>query len=272
MHIEALEERVDNNAVTLILHGEQLGVLDNSVSLLEEQVNVLENTDVTIEERINDLEAADTITEQRLNNLETTVNGTTPDDLTERVVNLENITSSQQNDIDKLEVKDVVHDNDIAALENVDTGLEQRISQLEDGKIISNVSVGFHARLTTANLPRDTPIPYGDVLVNVGNRYSPDTGIFTAHIAGLYYFQQYWVMDYRYTQVLRIYKNNVIQCSSYGNSYGSGDYDYDYNSPSCSAVIELQPGDEVYVTSNNGVPVYGSVYTGFTGFLIQPYV
>ncbi len=267
---------MDNNAVTLILHGEQLGVLQNSLSLLEEQVNVLENTDVMIQGRLDALEATDTITEQRLDDLETAVNGTAPDDLTERVISLENITTSQQNDIDELAVADIGHNNDIATIKDVNNEFEQRISQLEEGNGIgntSNVTIGFHARLADGDLPAyPDPILYEDVLVNIGNRYSPDTGIFTAHISGLYYFEQYWVMDYRYAQVLRMYKNNVIQCSSYGNSYGSGDYDYDYNSPSCSSVIELQSGDEVFVTSNSGVPVYGSVYTGFTGFLIKAYV
>ena len=102
--IPALGERVDSNQITLILHGEQLGVLENSIALLEEQVNVLENTDATIEERLDDIEAAAIIIEQRLDEVEMAVNETLPDDLAEQVRQLENITETQQYDINNLEV------------------------------------------------------------------------------------------------------------------------------------------------------------------------
>ncbi len=268
--IEELEERVDNNAVTLILHGEQLGVLENSVSLLEERVNVLENTDVTMQESLDALEATDVITDDRLNELEIAVNDTTvQEDLSERVMNLENITSLQTNEIDDLVIKDGAHDNDIAAIQDVNNKFEQRISLLEGSLEINNISVGFHARLTNRDLPVGTPIMYDDVIFNAQGGYSPDTGIFIANIPGLYYFEQYWVMDYRYPGIsLYIWKNNEIQCYSYGNNYADGDN----NSPSCSATIELLVHDEVYVTSS-GVSVYSSPqYTGFTGFLIKAYV
>ncbi len=241
---------MDNNAVALILHGEQLGVLENSITLLEEQVNVLENTDVTIQESLDALEAADVTIEGRLNDLEIAVNDTSGlDDLAKRVIKVENMTTLQQNEINELVITAGAHDNDIAAIQDINNEFEQRIAQLENGSSTTDLVIGFHARLTSSDLPDAwTPIPYDYVLVNVGNRYSPDTGIFTAHIAGLYYFQQYWVIDPSYVQALYIYNNNVVQCRSYGDSYGSGDF----NSQSCSAVIELQPGDEVYVTSIQG--------------------
>ncbi len=256
--------------MTLILHGEQLGVHGNSIALLEEQVNVLQNTDVTMEERLDNLEAADMITEHRLNELEMAINDTTvQDDLIERVTNLENTTASQQGDIDNLANRDIAHDIEINALQDVDSGFEQRIKQLEDDSDsnTNNMSIGFHARLTNTDLPRDTPILYDDVLENKGDRYSPSTGIFTADTAGFYYFEQYWITAYGNAQYLYIWKNGVIQCSSLGiySSYSS------HPSPSCSAVMELSRGDEVYVTSNNGLHVYSADCTGFTGFLIQAY-
>ena len=55
-------------------------------------------------------------------------------------------------------------------------------------------------------------------------------------------------------------------CRSWGNGEGN-----DYNSPSCAVVLDLSPGDQVYVESSQGYNVK-SVGTGFAGFLIRPYV
>ncbi len=94
--ISALEDRVNGNEVTLILHSEQLIVQENSISLLDDQVNVLENTDGTLQESIEALEAADQRADQKIDELEMTINGTLTANLTERVQTLENITISQQ--------------------------------------------------------------------------------------------------------------------------------------------------------------------------------
>ncbi len=262
--ISALEDRVDSNEDVLNLYGEQLGVHENSISLLE-NVNVLEGTDSILENRIDELEAADMITEDRLDQLEHEINDTLQD-VSDRVEQLENITTSQQDNIDDLVIADIVHDSDINALQDVDSGFEQRIVQLEQGNDGNNVSVGFHARLTSLALPdAGAPIVYGYVTENIGNCYSPDTGIFTARTSGLYFFEQHWMMGGGQEQSLRIMKNGVEQCYSVGNA----DEVADYNSPSCSAVMELIPGDQVYVTSNWGYDVGSSTCTGFTGFLIN---
>ncbi len=265
--VTALEDRVDSNEDVLNLYGEQLGVLEYSIGLLGEEVNVLQTTDVTMEEKLDALEAADMITEQRLDQLEMAVNDTTPDDLSDQVEELENITASMQNNIDDLVIADMAHDYEINALKDIDSGFELRIAQLEQGNNSSNVSIGFHARLYGSDLPSGTPILYDNVLVNIGNRYSPSTGIFRADTAGLYYFEQYWLMRPGYNQNLYIWKSGVQQCMSYGDSYGGSDY----GSSSCSAVIELSPGEQVYVTSDQGHSIGCCEYTGFTGFLIKAY-
>ncbi len=99
-------------------------------------------------------------------------------------------------------------------------GFEERITQLEDDYAMSNVSIGFNARLTNPDLPGvDLPIIYDNVMSNADSRYSPSTGIFTADTAGLYYFEQYWVGHPSYAQYLDMKKNGVIQCRSHGEAY-----------------------------------------------------
>ncbi len=131
-----------------------------------------------------------------------------------------------------------------------------------------NTAVGFNAGLSTSSI--SNPIKYTNVVANKGNRYSPSTGKFTADRSGLYYFEQYWLMYPDKDQWLYMRKNGDIVCQSLGNSANDGDADY--NSPSCSVVLELQSGDEVYVTSSHGKNVYTSSSTRFTGFLIKAYV
>ncbi len=263
-----MEERVDNNQVNLILHREQLGVHDNSISQLEDQVNVLGNTDVTIQERLDALETVNTNTEQRLDELETAVNEiSVPDELVEQLSYLENITETQQIDISKLYSIASALDDEINTLQIADGGFEQRISELEDGYRLNNVSIGFHAIYPSNSNPAGTPLLYDKVRINIGDRYSRETGIFTANIAGLYYFEQYWVAIWGSEGYLSIQKNQIKQCWSFGTEGSMNEF----HSASCSAVMELVPGDQVYVTSSEGNMIGFIGSTGFTGFLIKAY-
>ncbi len=99
-------------------------------------------------------------------------------------------------------------------------------------------------------------------------RYSAVTGIFTADTAGLYYFEQYWLQNANAIHFIDMQKNGVVQCRSRGDSKGTGDY----NAPSCSAVLELISGDQVYITSSHATNVACDACSGFTGFLIKVYV
>ncbi len=103
------------------------------------------------------------------------------------------------------------------------------------------------------------------------HRYNEITGKFVPDTAGLYFFQQHWVADADGNQqYLSIRKNDTVQCWSYGDGFNSGGGDGDYNVASCSATMELSPGDEVYVSSMQGLP-FKIEYTYFTGFLIKSY-
>ena len=77
-------------------------------------------------------------------------------------------------------------------------------------------------------------------------------------------------MDEDYSQYINIWAKGVVQCYSYGNAVHT---DTDNNSPSCSCVVELSVGDEVFVVSNEGSArhVHEGKLAGFTGFLIRPY-
>ncbi len=171
--------------------------------------------------------------------------------------------------------------------------LEERVNERIDSLVIQlatnisyiNTAVGFNARLSSSSIRAHTPIKYTNVVANKGGRYSRYTGKFTADRPGLYYFEQYWVTaegNNHYYQSLYIYKNgNTLLCESYGNPAGRSNNYGDMNAPSCSAVVELQVRDQVYVMTRWGEDYVASdkgynfgcdSCTGFNGFLIRSYV
>ncbi len=67
-----------------------------------------------------------------------------------------------------------------------------------------------------------------DVFLEISNQKDADIGNkLMAAGAGLYYFEQYWLMYPSYHQYLYIRKNGDEECPNYGHSSGYGDY----NSP-----------------------------------------
>ncbi len=99
-------------------------------------------------------------------------------------------------------------------------------------------------------------------------RYDPTSGKFVADRAGMYFFEIYWEVHWSYPQYMFLRKNGDTVCLTYGDgTYNSGDYDY--NGHSCSSVMDLVLGDEVFATTNMGYDVFTA---GFNGFLVKPYV
>ncbi len=100
------------------------------------------------------------------------------------------------------------------------------------------------------------------------NRYSPSSGRFVADQAGLYFFEMYWLAQPPNQVWVHMYKNTNPVCASYTRSMNDAN---DFNSPSCSVVLELAVGDEVWVTKGQNVNIGHYDATAFAGFLIKPY-
>ncbi|NXB10155.1 C1QA protein, partial [Cnemophilus loriae] len=114
---------------------------------------------------------------------------------------------------------------------------------------------------------RGTTVVFDRIITNQENSYSPQTGKFTCHIPGLYYFT-YQVVSSG-DLCLSITKNglNVVSfCDN--NSHGILQVN------SGSSVLSLAVGDQVFLTTD---PAWGSsIYSGseadsvFSGFLVSP--
>ncbi|CAK6975538.1 collagen alpha-1(X) chain-like [Scomber scombrus] len=110
------------------------------------------------------------------------------------------------------------------------------------------------------------PLVYHNVVLNIGNAYSPVTGYFTAPVPGAYYFSftSYWWGG-----------NGSTGGSLFRNGYQVVSWyrDQPHNtSGSNSAILLLQVGDKVNVRLWEGQKISdnGNNYSSFSGFLIFP--
>ncbi|XP_035694399.1 complement C1q-like protein 3 [Branchiostoma floridae] len=130
--------------------------------------------------------------------------------------------------------------------------------------------VAFSAtlRVRILNAPENTIVTFDIVHTNVGNAYNKTTGKFAPQVSG-YYMLTYTGMT---TSVVgsaywsRLKKNGEEIVSLYDRSNG------DHISSCNSAILQLQPGDEVWVELDGRSSMWSDPggYVSFSGFLIHP--
>ncbi|KAM3590300.1 uncharacterized protein V6R79_007172 [Siganus canaliculatus] len=104
------------------------------------------------------------------------------------------------------------------------------------------------------------------VKTNIGNAYNPATGIFTAPVAGIYYFTFFYNAGGSDIVSLELMKNNeiIVSIHEYKSSADSDD------SGGNAAFMQLQQGDQVFVRLNANSHVWGNGYfSTFSGFLVS---
>ncbi|XP_018518064.1 cerebellin-1 [Lates calcarifer] len=111
----------------------------------------------------------------------------------------------------------------------------------------------------------DITLIYRRVITNIGNAYSQSTGIFTAPVAGVYYFNIFYHAGRAHASGLHLYKNSQVMVMT-----GHQQSDNDKPDNGGNAVfLQLQRGDQVYVRLVANAYVWGSDYdTTFNGFLV----
>ncbi|KAI4808619.1 hypothetical protein KUCAC02_000672 [Chaenocephalus aceratus] len=154
---------------------------------------------------------------------------------------------------------------------------EKKLSDL-DSRVteLSTVDQGKPRVAFSAALPVDGTIGplnvhytlvYKRVLSNIGERYSPVSGYFTAPVQGVYYFtftSFCWAGNENCGSSLFLNENQVVSW------YGSDDHNP--QSGSNSAVVQLQVGDNVSVRvwHNSRISDNVNKYCSFSGFWLFP--
>lgn len=136
------------------------------------------------------------------------------------------------------------------------------------GEVVSKaISVSFSVGINASYSRVNTIIPYQWELLNIGGAMNTSTGIFTAPVAGTYYFAYSGMRYYTAGQSnVALQKNGVTIASSYAPGVGS---------TAClsgiQAMLELVPNDTI-----NLMLIYGQISdiadtfsSAFTGFLVR---
>ncbi|XP_071315947.1 complement C1q-like protein 4 [Trachinotus anak] len=112
----------------------------------------------------------------------------------------------------------------------------------------------------------DTVVKYDTVITNIGDAYSPATGLFTAPEAGVYYFSFSYSAKGNKPSKLVLRKNSDDIVASSDEKCENDQADNGGN----AAVLDLKTGDKVCVRLAAGGHVWASEgLTTFSGFLLK---
>ncbi len=108
------------------------------------------------------------------------------------------------------------------------------------------------------------PPIFRNLEINHGNGFSSTTSSFTAPLGGIYVFHLFYSADPGRHINLGIYVNGGMVCTGVGSG--------DYQTGTCSTIVQLKAGDVVNARRSHGpgrvhAPEYS---TGFSGFLYLP--
>ncbi|XP_059211069.1 complement C1q-like protein 3 [Centropristis striata] len=156
----------------------------------------------------------------------------------------------------------------------METRLTESESQILELKNKKNTTVIFSAGIDVGGgahigpSTRPQTLIYGEVQTNIGNAYSPTTGVFTAPVAGVYYFSIFYHSASTNPTQLELLKNTeaVLMTHDFAGQYGADRADNGGN----AVFVQLQPGDQVSVRMNAKSHVWAYKHlTTFNGFLVS---
>uniref|UniRef100_A0A3Q1I9V0 C1q domain-containing protein n=1 Tax=Anabas testudineus TaxID=64144 RepID=A0A3Q1I9V0_ANATE len=133
---------------------------------------------------------------------------------------------------------------------------------------ISSLRIAFYVGLKNPHEGYEV-LKFDDVITNLGNQYDHNTGKFTCHVPGIYFFTYHVLMrgGDGTSMWADLCKNGQVRASAIAQD---ADQNYDYASN--SAVLHLDSGDEVYVKLDGGKAHGGNnnKYSTFSGFILYP--
>ncbi|XP_028260904.1 cerebellin-1-like [Parambassis ranga] len=153
-------------------------------------------------------------------------------------------------------------------LKDSETRLKDSETQILALKNKLSTKVVFSAKTATGvdigPFNTDTTLVYGAVITNEGNAYNQHTGIFTAPVAGTYYFTFFYHAGGQHKSKLDLMKNSQMMVYSSDHQTVSDAADNGGN----AAFLQLQRGDQVFTRMEANTHVYGHHATTFSGFLL----
>ncbi|XP_017559438.2 complement C1q-like protein 2 [Pygocentrus nattereri] len=145
----------------------------------------------------------------------------------------------------------------------LDCAEQQLKAQREAPKVAFAVSLGSNGLVSTKNSHQK--LIYKDVLTNVGNAYSPETGVFKAPVRGVYFIRYTATAPTEGLMSAVLYKNGEVQLTVHEPPAGPGS-----DTASNGAALLLEQGDELYMQllPNSHLWDNASHHSTFSGFLL----
>ncbi|XP_049912879.1 uncharacterized protein LOC126397883 isoform X2 [Epinephelus moara] len=276
--IEKLEQENAATQARLTASESKNAVLETRMSSSENEVAELKRENAATQARLTASESKNAVLEARMSSYEDMVKTLQRENkvLGATVTASNNKVEELRRDNTVLESRVNTSENLVAELRRENMVLETRMSSSENEvaelkrENADRPKVAFSAGLTDAGPvgPFNTEITlkFSKVFTNIGQAYSPTTGIFTAPVRGVYYFRftvwggrpSAWMGAY-------LYHNEKRMTLSY-------DYNDEqaYVSASNALILQLEKGDVVYMTLYPGSGVFDDSFnrTIFSGFLL----
>ncbi|XP_053199467.1 complement C1q subcomponent subunit C-like isoform X1 [Scomber japonicus] len=187
-----------------------------------------------------------------------------------RQINCVSQIAELKNEAEKLQAIETRQNETETRLQDSETRLNNSENQIMDlrnkerTKVIFSVTTSGSGAVGPFNT--ETTLIYRAVITNIGDAYSPSTGIFTAPVAGFYYFSIFCHAGGHNRVQLFLYKNNQYIVEVYDHESASDTADNGGN----AVFVQLQQGDQVYVRLGANTHVWGDgTTTTFNGFLVS---
>ncbi|XP_062321827.1 uncharacterized protein LOC134023599 isoform X7 [Osmerus eperlanus] len=293
-HVEELKAFDAAQAADLVTLKARLTASEGEVKDLHTENSALEARLSLSEHHVEELKAFDAVQAADLDTLKARLTASEGE-----VKDLHTENSAQAADLDTLkamltasegEVKDLHTENSalearlslsehhVEELKAFDAALETRLSlsecHVEELKAENEgrPKVAFYTALTDSGhvgpFNTDTSLVYSKVFTNIGNAYSPVTGVFTAPVRGVYYFR-FTAADNRCSGSIGIHmhKNDLLIMGNYALT-NDRHRKYVVN----AVTLELEQGDMIMMRlpSGHGLTDNSSNHNTFSGFLLFP--
>ncbi|XP_059182160.1 heavy metal-binding protein HIP-like [Centropristis striata] len=195
--------------------------------------------------------------------------------------NVEATVKDSESQVDELKAELIFTKMQVEQLQRETSDLQTRLSSSETELLLSKSrieqlerenaekpKVAFYTALTEGHVGpfnTDITLKYSKVFTNIGDAYSPNTGIFTAPVRGVYYLQFTACGNQAGYIGVRVYKNNQKIMSNWERKDNSSLIFF-----TNSVVLELMAGDTIHLVLPSGYSLYddSNNYSTFSGALL----